>query len=228
MEFPSSWKKERTENCVVFFSQLSVCLGLGEICFLFNGSYFFYFQPPKRAFLFRFTPWLPRNHTPAWTCCLVFQFCISNIPVLLKVAGYLGLSWNQSFNSQPVNREIPRHTLQHQGVHTLAIMKSRLLYRPFQWRTVSRRVFEQGEILVKVKVKSLSRVRLFATPWTVAYQASPSMGFSRQECWSGLLFLSPGDLPDPETEPWFSTFQVDSLLSEPPGKPNISLSHSKD
>ena len=40
---------------------------------------------------------------------------------------------------------------------------------------------------VKVKVKSLSRVRLFATPWTVAHQAPPSMGFSRQEYWSGLL-----------------------------------------
>ena len=37
---------------------------------------------------------------------------------------------------------------------------------------------------VKVKVKSLSCVRLFASPWTVAYQAPPSMGFSRQECWS--------------------------------------------
>ena len=41
---------------------------------------------------------------------------------------------------------------------------------------------------VKVKVKSLSRVRLFATPWTVTYQAPPSMGFSRQECWNGLPF----------------------------------------
>ena len=53
----------------------------------------------------------------------------------------------------------------------------------------------------EVKVKSLSRVRLFATPWTVAYQASPSMGFSRQEYWSGLPFPSPGDLPDPGIEP---------------------------
>ena len=44
---------------------------------------------------------------------------------------------------------------------------------------------------VKVKVKSLSHVRLFATPWTVAYQAPLSMGFSRQECWSGLPFPSP-------------------------------------
>ena len=54
---------------------------------------------------------------------------------------------------------------------------------------------------VKVKVNSLSHVRLFATPWTVANQAPPSMGFSRQECWSGLPFLSPGDLPDPRIEP---------------------------
>ena len=44
----------------------------------------------------------------------------------------------------------------------------------------------------KVKVKSLSRVRLLATPWTAAYQASPSMGFSRQEYWSGVPLLSPG------------------------------------
>lgn len=140
MEFLSCWKKGRTENCVVFSSQLSVHLGLWEICFLFNVSYFFYFQPPKLVFLFRFTPWLPRNHTPAWICCLVFQFCLNNIPVLLKVAGYLQLSWNQSVNSQPISREIPRHTLQHQGVHTLAIRKSRLLYRSFQGRTVNRRV----------------------------------------------------------------------------------------
>ena len=51
------------------------------------------------------------------------------------------------------------------------------------------------------KVKSLSCVQLFATPWTVAYQASLSMGFSRQEYWSGLPFSSPGDLPDPVFEP---------------------------
>ena len=50
---------------------------------------------------------------------------------------------------------------------------------------------------VKVKVKSLSRVRLFTTPWTVAYQSPPSMRFSRQEYWSGLPFPSPGDLPKP-------------------------------
>ena len=52
-----------------------------------------------------------------------------------------------------------------------------------------------------VKVKLLSRVRLFATPWTVAHQAPLSMGFSRQEYWSRLPFPSPGDLPNPGIEP---------------------------
>ena len=47
----------------------------------------------------------------------------------------------------------------------------------------------------------LSRVRLFATPWTVACQAPLSMGFSKQEHWSGLPCPPPGDLPDPGTEP---------------------------
>ena len=47
------------------------------------------------------------------------------------------------------------------------------------------------------KVKSISRVRLFGTPWTVAYQAPPSVGFSRQGYWSELPFPPPGDLSDP-------------------------------
>ena len=68
---------------------------------------------------------------------------------------------------------------------------------------------------VKVKVKSLSRVQLFATPWTVAHQAPPSMGFSRQEYWSGLPFPSPGDLLEPRSP----ALQADTLTSEPPGKP---------
>ena len=52
-----------------------------------------------------------------------------------------------------------------------------------------------------VKGKSLCRVGLFATLWTVAYQAPSSKGFSRQEYWNGLPFASPGDLPDPRIEP---------------------------
>ena len=72
-------------------------------------------------------------------------------------------------------------------------------------------------------MKSLSCVRLFATPWTVAHQASPSMGFSRQEYWSGLPFPSPGDLPDPGIEPGSLTLEAAALTSEPPGKPLLLL-----
>ena len=73
---------------------------------------------------------------------------------------------------------------------------------------------------MKVKVKSLSRVRLFATPWTVAHQAPLSMGFTRKEYWSGLPFPSPEDHPDPEIEPRSPALQADALTSEPPRKPD--------
>ena len=66
----------------------------------------------------------------------------------------------------------------------------------------------------KWKVKSFSRVRLFVTPWTVAYQAPLSMGFSRQEYWSGLPFPSPGDIPKSGIEPWSPALQADALISE--------------
>ena len=66
-----------------------------------------------------------------------------------------------------------------------------------------------------MKVKSLSRVQLFATLWTVAHQATLSMGFSRQEYWSGLPFPSPGDLPDPGIKPRSPALQADALTSEP-------------
>ena len=68
-----------------------------------------------------------------------------------------------------------------------------------------------------MKVKSLSCVRLFATPWTVAYQAPPSMEFSRQEYWSGVPIPSPGDFPDPGIEPGSPALRAGTLPSEPPG-----------
>ena len=68
---------------------------------------------------------------------------------------------------------------------------------------------------VKVKVKSLSRVRLFTTLWTVARRVPLSMGFSRQEYWSGLPFPSPGDLLNPWIEPGSPALQADALSSEP-------------
>ena len=74
-------------------------------------------------------------------------------------------------------------------------------------------------------MKSLSRVQLFVTPRTVAYQAPPSMGFFRQEYWSGLPFPSPRDLPNPGIEPGSPALEADAqrrLTSEPPGKPLLS------
>ena len=76
-------------------------------------------------------------------------------------------------------------------------------------------------------MKWLSRVQLFVTPWTVAYQAPASLGFSKQEYWSGLPFPSPGDLPDPGIEPESPTFYADALLSEPPGKIKLKSDHTK-
>ena len=70
-------------------------------------------------------------------------------------------------------------------------------------------------------MKWLSRVRLFATPWTVAHKPPLSMAFSRQEYWSGSPFPSPGDLPDPGIKPRCPALQADALLSEPQGNPNI-------
>ena len=74
-----------------------------------------------------------------------------------------------------------------------------------------------------VVVKSLSHVQLFVTPWTVAHQAPLSMGFPRQEYWSGLTFPSPGDLADPGIEAASPALAGEFFTTEPPEKP-----HEKD
>ena len=94
----------------------------------------------------------------------------------------------------------------------------------FKWaensqQSISSRVIRKMVLIFGVKVKSLSCVWLFATTWTVAYQAPPSMGFSRQEYWNGLPFPSPGDLPNPGIKPGSPALQADALPSEPPEKP---------
>ena len=61
------------------------------------------------------------------------------------------------------------------------------------------------------------------TPWTVAHQASLSMGFPRQESWSGLPFPPPGDPPEPEIEPVSPAWQADSLTAELSGKPRFTI-----
>ena len=95
------------------------------------------------------------------------------------------------------------------GSSILGIFQARVL----EWGAIAFIGFSQclKVIKVKVKVKSLSRVRLLVIPWTVAYQAPPSMGFSRQECWSRLPFPSPGDLSDTGIEPGSPTLQADAF-----------------
>ena len=74
---------------------------------------------------------------------------------------------------------------------------------------------------------SVSHVRFFATPRTVARQAPLSMGFSRQEYWSGLPFPPPGELLNSKIEPRSPALQADSLPSEPPGKPRSGTAAAK-
>ena len=75
-----------------------------------------------------------------------------------------------------------------------------------------------------------SSVQLCETLWTAAHQAPLSPGFSRQESWSGLLFPSPGNLPDPGIQPRSPALQADYLLLEPPRKPiciyGLTVSHT--
>ena len=74
-------------------------------------------------------------------------------------------------------------------------------------------------------IESLSRVRLFETPWTAAGQAPLSMRFPREEYWSELPFPSPGDLPDPGIKPMSPALAGALFTTEPPGKPTIASIH---
>ena len=87
------------------------------------------------------------------------------------------------------------------------------------WQVGSLPLGPPGKPLLYSKVKSLSHVRLFATPWTVAHQAPQSMEFSRQEYWSGLPFPLQGTFPTQGLNPGLPHCRPDALLSEPPGKP---------
>ena len=76
---------------------------------------------------------------------------------------------------------------------------------------------------IYVHTQSLHRVQLFVTPWTTAHQAPLSMGFPRQEYWSGLPFPSPGDLPNPGIEPSSPALAGGFLTTEPSGKPYVYM-----
>ena len=74
-----------------------------------------------------------------------------------------------------------------------------------------------------VHAQSLSRGRLFVTPWTIAYQAPLPTEFPRQEYWSGLPFPSPGDLPNPGIEPSSPALSGGFFTTEPSGKPHVYM-----
>ena len=76
---------------------------------------------------------------------------------------------------------------------------------------------------MKVKVLIAQSCPVLCDPWTVAHQGPLSMGFSRQECWRGQPFPSPRNLPDSGIKPKSLVLQVDSLLPEPLGKPDIYI-----
>ena len=112
----------------------------------------------------------------------------------------------------PENKEVPKEWYGH-GKHTEGAPPGHV------WGNW----MKTHESVLISEVKLLSHIWLFATPWTVAYQAPLSMEFSRQEYWSGLPFPSPGDLPDPGIKPRSPALQADALPSEPPGKLSVLI-----
>ena len=99
------------------------------------------------------------------------------------------------------------------GLTGLISLLSKGLSRVFSSATIRKHQFfsTQPSLWRNTKVKLLSCVRLFASPWTVAHQAPPSIGFSRQEYWRGLPFPSPGDLPNPGIEPGSPALEADAF-----------------
>ena len=80
-----------------------------------------------------------------------------------------------------------------------------------------------GMVMISCTLSCSVMSSSFVTPWTIDHQAPLSMGFSKQEYWSGLPFPSPGDLPDPGIKSGSPAWQADFLPSKPPGKPLMIL-----
>ena len=111
-----------------------------------------------------------------------------------------------------------RKILYHLSHQTLSFSTWILFYMP------ARKEYYRNYVSL---LRCFSRVWLFAPLWTATCQVSQSMGFSRQEYWSELPCASSGGLPDLGIEPMSSALQVDSLLTEPPGKPKEVIEWSK-
>ena len=161
---------------------------------------------------------------PPWTAAHLASLSITNSQSLLKLMSIASVMYptisssvipfSSCLKSFPASESFPMSQFFASGGHSIGVSASvsRLWFSFYTWanwhwkpyKYLSK--FMQQMNLVKlgrieVKVKVISRVWLFVTPWTVAHQASPSMGFSRQEYWSGLPFPSPEDLSYPGMEP---------------------------
>ena len=123
------------------------------------------------------------------------QFFMNLWTVALQVPLSMGFSRQEYWNGLPFSSP---GDLSNPGIKPTSLKSATLAGGFF---TTSKHHLGSPFASWKVKVKLLSCVRLFATLWTVAYQALLSMGFSRQEYWSGVPFPSPGDLPNPGIKP---------------------------
>ena len=127
----------------------------------------------------------------------------------------------QSIGSQRVRHDwVTNPFLSHETRRRCFKFLSFLLIYPTQSSESKMNLFRIPVLVCRIS--RFSHVRLFVTPWTAAHQSPLSMGFSRQEYWSGLPFPSPGDLPDPGIEPVSPALEADALTSEPPGKPRMA------
>ena len=141
----------------------------------------------------------------------------SELPTKMSMAFFteleqiiLNIVWNHKWT------QIAKAILGKKTTGSITLLDFRLHYKAVAIKTVWS------------EVKLLSRVQLFVTPWTVAYYASLSMGFSRQEYWSRLPFPSPGDLPNSGIKSRSSALQADALPSEPLGKLQDSMVYHKN
>ena len=132
-----------------------------------------------------------------------------NISVFEHIISYFSLSKTQKSRRFP-GLGLLAAQVRETGRNTRCLFKPLSRTRPFICNKV------------KVKVKLVSSVQLFETPWTVAHQVPLSMGFPRQEYWSGLPFPSPGDFPNPGIDPRSPALWTEPLPSEPPGNPALS------
>ena len=138
-----------------------------------------------------------------------------------RIRGQMRMRWVDGvIDSMDMSLSKPWETLKDREAWHAAVCDITELDTAKQRTPTKLHVSENSHSYVGMRVLGrFSCVQFFVTPWTVAHQAPLSMGFSRQEHWSGLPCPSPEDLPNPGIKPESPAQQEDSLPSEPPGKP---------